>query len=326
MEAVVMDRYGGPEVLKPRAVPDPESRPGWTLVRVEASALNWHDTLVRRGQYGSPVPHILGADGAGVVAGTGEKVVILPSLFWGDREAAPGADWEILGDRRRGTAAELVVVPDECVLPRPTGLSLEEAAALSLVGVTTYRALFTRGSLRSGESLLVLGAGGGVATAAVAQASAAGATVVVSTGSPEKGARAVGLGAVAWVDHTRDGWAAEAAAMAPGGEGFDVVLDSVGRVAESVQCLRPGGRCVVLGASVSDRIEVPLRPFYFGQYELIGTTMGSPRDMAGLLELLRRESVSPPVIDRVFPLGEAAEAHRRLESREGFGKVILDHR
>ena len=114
--------------------------------------------------------------------------------------------------------------------------------------------------------------------------------------------------------------------MAPGGRGFDLVLDSVGRVDESLQCLRPGGRCVVLGASVSDRIHVPLRPFYFGQFELIGTTMGSPRDMAGLLELMRREAVQPPVIDTVFPLAEAEAAHRRLESHEGFGKVILDHR
>jgi zinc-binding alcohol dehydrogenase/oxidoreductase len=114
--------------------------------------------------------------------------------------------------------------------------------------------------------------------------------------------------------------------MTPQGAGFDLVLDSVGRWAESVACLRPGGRCVVLGASAGEQAVLDVRPFYFGQYELIGTTMGSPADMAGLLSFLASHPVPPPVIDRAFPLSEAAAAHRRLESAEGFGKVVLLHR
>ena len=320
-----MHEYGDPAVLVLDDVPDPEPRAGWVTVRLEASALNWHDVLVRRGQYASPLSHVPGADGAGVRLDTGEPVVVLPSLFWGTREAAPARDFEILGDHVPGTYAELVSVPAECVVPRPPGLGLAEAAAFSLVGVTTYRALFSRGRLTAGESLLVLGASGGVATAAVALGSAAGAHVVVTSSSPDKIAAARGLGAVAGVDHSDPGWVDRARCASPGDEGFDLVLDSVGRWAESLRCVRPGGRLVVLGASVATEATPDIRPYYFGQFELIGTTMGSPRDMAGLVAFVAQHHVAPPVIDRTYPLDRAAEAHGRLESGAGVGKIVLLH-
>lgn len=325
MHAAVMEEYGQPDVLVPGTFPDPVNRPGWVTVRLEASALNWHDVLVRRGQYRSPRPHVPGADGAGFRADTNEEVVVLPSLFWGVREAAPGEDWEILGDRRPGTYAEMVSVPDECVLPRPKGLSIEQAAALPLVGLTTYRALFHRGRLDVGESILVLGASGGVATMAVALAAAVGAHVVVTSAAPSKIEAARSLGAADGVDHRADDWVEQARAATPAGRGFDVVLDSVGRWDESVRCLRPGGRCVVLGASVATEARMDIRPYFFGQFELIGTTMGSPRDMSALLAFISAHRVPPPVIDQVFPLDEAAAAHRRLEAGTGVGKIVLRH-
>jgi zinc-binding alcohol dehydrogenase/oxidoreductase len=325
MQAVVMQGYGGPEVLVPGEVTDPAPVKGWTLVRLGASALNWHDTLTRQGVYASPLPAVIGADGAGTVVGTGDEVVILPSLFWGGREAAPSAGFEILGDHRSGTYAEYVTVPDECVFPRPAGLGLHEAAAFSLVGVTAYRALFTRGRLAAGESLLVVGASGGVATMALSLATAVGATAVVTSASPVKIDRARELGAVAGVDHSAPDWVEQARKLTPGGRGFDLVLDPVGRVEESLRALRPGGRCVVLGANAQSQTQLPMRPFYFGQYDLLGTTLGSPRDFAGLLKLVDERQVRPPTIDRVFPLADAADAHRYLESGEGFGKVVLDH-
>ncbi|MDV6271194.1 zinc-binding dehydrogenase [Rhodococcus globerulus] len=325
MYAVVMQEFGGPSVLRFDRHPDPLSRPGWVTVRLQASALNWHDVLVRRGLYRSPLPHILGADGAGVRTDTNEEVVILPSLFWGSREAAPGTDWEILGDHRAGTYAELVTVPEECVVPRPAGLSLTQAAALPLVGVTTYRALFTRGRLRAGESVLILGAGGGVATMATSFAAAHGAHVVVTSSDSAKIAAARELGAAAGVDHQHSEWIEHARSLTPGAQGFDLVLDSVGRWSESIQCLRSGGRCVVLGSSVADEAQLPLRPFYFGQFELIGTTMGSPTDMGGLLRFMENHDVSPPVVDRTFGLGEASRAHEQLESGSSFGKIVLLH-
>jgi len=317
----VMREYGDPAVLALDEVPDPATRLGWVTVRLEASALNWHDVLVRRGQYGSPLPHVPGGDGAGVRLDTGEPVVVLPSLFWGDRDNAPGPDFEILGDHVPGTYAELVSVPAECVVPRPPGLGLAEAAAFTVVGVTTFRALFSRGRLAPGESLLVLGASGGVATTAVSLAAAAGARVVVTSASPDKISAARALGATAGVDHTATSWVDDARAHTA--DGFDLVLDSVGRWPESLRCLRPGGRLVVLGASVATEAVLDVRPYYFGQYELIGTTMGSPRDMAGLLAFVAEHRVAPPVIDRTYSLDQAAEAHRRLESGAGVGKIVL---
>jgi zinc-binding alcohol dehydrogenase/oxidoreductase len=319
-----MAAYGGPEVLEPAELPDPVAERGWLTVRLRAAALNWHDVLVRRGQYSSPLPHVPGADGAGTDAETGEEVLVVPSLWWGADEAAPGGSWEILGDHRPGTYAELVRVPAACVVPKPTGLSWAEAAALPLVGLTTYRALFSRAGLKAGESLLVLGAGGGVATMAVSLAAAVGAHVVVTSSGEEKIARARELGAVDGVLYTDHTWPADARALSPGGRGFDVVLDSVGTWQAAVAATRPGGRVVVLGASRADRADLAVRPFYFGQYSLLGTTMGSPVDFAGLLQLLETHDVAPPVVDRTFPLDRAAEAHAYLETGAGFGKVVLE--
>lgn len=324
MRAIVMTEYGGPDVLRPAEHPDPRPEDGWAVVRLKAAALNWHDVLVRQGKYGSPLPHVPGADGAGVDVETGEEVLVLPSLWWGDARSAPGPAWEILGDHRPGTYAELVRVPRECVVPKPRGLSWAEAAALPLVGLTTYRALFTRGRLRSGESLLVLGAGGGVATMAVALAAATGAKVVVTSSSADKIERSIELGASGGVRYDKPDWPSAARALTPGGRGFDLVLDSVGTWQQSVETLRPGGRVVVLGASRAERADLDVRPFYFGQYDLLGTTMGNAHDFAGLLRLLGTHDVTPPLVDRTFPLDEAAAAHTHLEGGAAFGKVVLE--
>jgi NADPH:quinone reductase-like Zn-dependent oxidoreductase len=325
VRAVVLREFGPAANLRLASVPDPVAEPGWVVVRLKASALNWHDVLVRQGKYGSPLPHVPGADGAGVRVDTGEDVVVVPSLWWGDDDSAPGPRWEILGDHRPGTYAELVRVPADCVAPKPPGYSWAQAAALPLVGLTTYRALFTRANLHAGESLLVLGAGGGVATMAVALAAGIGASVVVTSSSDAKIDQARELGAAGGVRYTEPDWPAEAKQLSPSGKGFDVLLDSVGSWPESLRALRPGGRLVVLGASVADRAALDVRAFYFGQFSLLGTTMGSPRDFAGLLSLLDKHSIPPPVIDRVFPLDQAAEAHEYLEHGGGFGKVVLSH-
>lgn len=325
MDAVVLREFGGPEVLRMGVVPEPVAQRGWVTVALRASSLNWHDVLVRQGRYGSPLPHVLGADGAGVRTDTGEEVVILPSLSWGNRESAPESGWEILGDHRWGTYAGLVQVPADCLAPKPEGLSWEQAAALPLVGLTTYRALFSRGRLCEGESLLVLGAGGGVATMAVLLGDAVGARVVVTSSAADKVQRSQQLGAAGGVLYTEADWVQAARDLSAGGQGFDVVLDSVGSWAESLACLRPGGRLVALGASRAESVVLEPRPFYFGQFELIGTTMGSPRDFAGLLALVDERQVGPLPISKTFSLDQAADAHRYLERGGGFGKVVLTH-
>ncbi|KQY50883.1 MULTISPECIES: quinone oxidoreductase family protein [unclassified Nocardioides] len=323
MKAVRQRSYGDASVLELAEVPDPVAEPGWTVVELRAAALNWHDVLVRQGKYGSPLPHTPGADGAGIDLSTGDEVVVLPSLWWGSDESAPGPDWEILGDHRPGTYAERVLVPTEAVAPKPAGLSWAQAAALPLVGVTTHRALFTRGRLRAGESLLVLGAGGGVATMAVSLASAIGARVFVTSSSDDKIVAAQELGAHGGVRYDDPAWPTAVRELA-GGRGFDVVLDPVGNWAQALEVLRPGGRLVVLGANRADTAELGVRPYYFGQFDLLGTTMGSPRDFAGLLDLMAEHAVPPPVIDRTFALDLAADAHRHLEAGGGFGKVVLE--
>lgn len=325
MHAVILHEFGAAAVLRPGEFPDPAGRPGWVTVALRASALNWHDVLVRQGRYGSPLPHIIGADGAGVRTDTGEPVVVLPSLNWGGQDEAPGKGWEILGDYTPGTYAELVCVPADCVAPKPPGLSWAEAAALPLVGVTTYRALFVRGRLHEGESMLMIGAGGGIATMAIALAVAVGASITVTSSSVDTIERAVSAGALGGVLHTETGWPESARAMSPKNAGFDLVLDPVGRWGESVRALRPGGRLVVLGANAAQTAQMDVRSFYFGQFDLLGTTMGSNRDFTGLLDMVDRCSVRAPMIDRKFPLDRAAEAHEYLEHGRTFGKCVLMH-
>ena len=327
MQAAMMRSYGGPEVLNVTELPDPTPKPGWTTVRLKSAGLNWHDTLVRGGVYSSPLPIVPGADGAGTVASgahTGEEVIILPSMFWGGSQASPAPGFEILGDHRNGTYAQFAQVPDECVFPKPRNLSWAQAGAFSLVGVTIFRALFARGRLREGESLLVLGASGGVASFAIQLASAAGVTVTATSADEKKREGARAIGAASTLDHSAADWTSQAKAATNRGDGFDLVLDAVGRVAESLECLRPGGRCVVLGASASDSLEVPLRPFYFAQHEIIGTTMGSPKDMHGLLQLITQVGTVAPIIDSSYGLEHVVKAHERLESGDGFGKITLD--
>ncbi|MBY4575509.1 oxidoreductase [Gordonia paraffinivorans] len=323
MKAIVMSSFGGPEVLELGDRPVPVDRPGWVTVELRASALNWHDVLVRQGRYGSALPHTPGADGAGVRTDTGEEVVVLPSLFWGDRTDAPGPDFDILGDHHPGTYADAVTVPEECLAPRPAGYSWEEAAALPLVGVTAYRALVTRAGLTAGESLLIIGAGGGVATMGVALGRAVGAQVFVTGSSESKIARARESGAAGGVRHGDDAWPEHAKRLSPGGQGFDVVLDPVGLWDKSVQALRPGGRLVVLGANVAEQAPMDVRSFYFGQYSLLGTTMGGPADFRGLLDLVAGGRVDPPMIAESHPLGSARLAHERLEAGGQFGKIVL---
>jgi NADPH:quinone reductase-like Zn-dependent oxidoreductase len=324
LHAIVVREFGAPAVaLSSEHVSDPAVPPGWAVVELRAAALNWHDCLVRQGLYGVPLPRILGADGAGIRRDTGEEVVILPSLRWGPSEHAPGADWEILGDYTDGTYAELVAVPVENLFPKPSGWTWIEAAALPLAGLTAHRALFTRGGLQPGETVLILGAGGGVASTAVGLARLAGARVLVTSSTEEKLQLAAELGADAGVLYTADGWVEEVRSLT-GGAGVDLVIDSVGSTwPDGLSTLRNGGRLVSFGATGSASTSVDVRRFYFGQHSILGTTMGSPRDFAALLSLVEAGGGWRPVVDRVWPLDRAAEAHAAMERGEHFGKLGL---
>jgi zinc-binding alcohol dehydrogenase/oxidoreductase len=305
--------------LRHETVPDPVPGLGEVVVELRTAALNRRDLLVCGGTYPYPLPLTPGSDGAGVRRDTGEEVVIYPSLAWGDREVAPGPDFQILGGPRDGTFAELISVPEANVFSKPARLSWEEAAALPLAGLTAYRALFARGGLRAGETVLVLGAGSGVSTFAVQLAVQAGARVLVTSSSDEKIERSRALGAEGGVNYVTSDWVAAVKELG----GADLVVDSIGSTwPQSLDCLRPGGRVVVFGATGGTEATLPVRPFYFGQWSLLGTTMGSPADFAGLLAALEAGSWRP-VIDSVVPLAEAAMAVGAMASANHFGKMVL---
>ncbi|HTT56454.1 MAG TPA: zinc-binding dehydrogenase [Opitutaceae bacterium] len=329
MKAAVLDGVGQPLVMK--TVAEPVPAPGWAAVRLQAAALNHRDLWIQQGCYaGLKFPIILGSDGAGTVqavgadadrAWVGRPVIINPSLDWGDDPRVQGPRFRILGLPDDGTLAEAVVVPVANLAPRPGHLSAEQAAALPLGGLTAWRALFARGGLRAGESVLVTGIGGGVALFGLQFALAAGATVYVTTGSAAKLERARALGAAGGVNYRETDWAARLQREA--GE-FDLVLDSaMGEgLAPLIDLTRPGGRIVFYGATTGNPPGLDARKVFWRQISLLGTTMGSPADFAGMLRLVDSRRLVP-VIDTVQPLTDAGAALRRMESAAQFGKLVL---
>lgn len=332
MNAIVLSETGGPEVLRLDSAPDPTPGPGEVVVDLRAAAINRRDVFLRKGIAPSPLPVIPGSDGAGVIhalgdgvtgLATGDEVIILPSLAWGGGEAAPEKGFRILGGPDDGTYAERISIPAANIFPKPSRYSWEEAAALPLAGLTAWRAMFSRARLLPGETVLVVGIGGGVATFALHMAHAAGARVIVTSSSDDKIARAVEMGAAGGVNYrTADDWPAAVKDLA-GGRGVDVVVDSVGATwADSVASVRPGGRVVVFGGTGGGKVEMMVRAVTMGQVSLLGTTMGSPRDFTQMLAAVETQDWRP-VIDSTRPLAEAAAAHARIEAGEHFGKLVL---
>jgi len=329
MKAAVLEGVGQPLMMK--TVADPVPAPGWAVVRLQAAALNHRDLWIQQGRYaGLKFPIILGSDGAGTVqavgadadrAWVGRAVIINPSLDWGDNPRVQGPRFRILGLPDDGTLAEAVVVPVANLAPQPGHLSAEQAAALPLGGLTAWRALFTRAGLRAGETVLITGIGGGVALFGLQFAVAAGATVYVTSGSAAKLERARALGAAGGANYRETDWAARLQREA--GE-FDLVLDSAmgGGLAPLIDLTRPGGRIVFYGATTGNPAGLDARKVFWRQIALLGTTMGSPADFAGMLRLVESRRLVP-VVDTIQPLTEAGAALRRMESAAQFGKLVL---
>jgi NADPH:quinone reductase-like Zn-dependent oxidoreductase len=302
--------------------PDPVAGPGEVLVELRAAALNRRDLLVRNPPgpaYDFPKPFVAGHDGAGVRRDTGEEVVLYPGVGWGPGDDVPEAlKW--LGGPLDGTFAELVAVPEECVFTKPARLSFEEAASLPVAGMTAYRALFPVGALEAGETVLVLGAGSGASTFAIALAAQAGARVLVTSSSEEKIERSRGLGAEGGVLYTDGDWAEAVRGLAP--DGVDLVVDSVGTTwPDSLRTLRRGGRLVVFGGTGGPSVELDVRFLYLNWLSILGTTGASPRQFGSFVEMVQAGSWSP-VIDGVHPLAEAEAGYERLRAGH-YGKVVL---
>lgn len=328
--ALVLEHAGaGAPVLK-RVDPVPPG-PGEARVRVRAAALNHRDVWICQGKYADiRHPAVLGSDGAGVVeavgdgvdiAWVGKPVIVNPCLGWGSDPEAPAKGWRILGMPDPGTFADHVNVPAANLAPQPGNLSCEEAAALPLAGLTAWRALFTRGRLKAGETALITGIGGGVAQFLLRFALAAGARVFVTSGSPDKLGRALAEGASGGADYREADWEKSLAGQAGA---FDLAVDSAGGpgFAKLLDAVRPGGRIVCFGATAGNPPEMPQRKVFWKQLDLLGTTMGSPQDFAGMLSLVASRGIKP-AIDGVYPLERAAEAFRRMAAGGQYGKLVL---
>ena len=316
MKAIRIHEDGGPDVLRYEDVPDPVPREGEVLVELRAAALNHLDIWIRKGMPSVPKPRILGADGAGVIAGTGERVVINPGIY-----DAHGK-MHIVGETMDGTNAELIALPRDYVHPIPGDLSFEEAAAFPLVFETAYRMLVSRARLQADEWVLIWGIGGGVASAALAIAKALGAHVVATSSSDEKLARASELGADATVNHSTGDVVAAVKEITRGGA--HVVVDDVGEATwkRTLDAARPEGRVVVCGATTGPNPPAALHRVWWKQLSILGSTMGTPEDFRGVCELIAAGRLRP-LVDQVFPLAEARAAHERLEAGDQLGKIVL---
>ena len=324
MKAVRIHEDGGPEVLRYEDVEDPVAGPGQVLIRLHAASLNHLDIWMRRGLPSVPKPRILGADGAGVVEGLGagadsfemgDRVLINPGLEDGAR---------IVGEHMDGTHAELISIPAENVYRIPESLSFEEAAAFPLVFETAYRMLVTKARLQEGEWVLVWGIGSGVGSAAFVIAKALGARTIVTSSSADKLDRAQELGADATANHAEEDVAA-VVKEATGGAGANVVVEHVGEATwkTSLQAAGPNGRIVVCGATSGPNPPAQLHRIWWKQLEIYGSTMGTKEDFEGAYELVA-SGAAKPIVDKVFPLADAAAAHEYLEAGKQFGKVVLE--
>lgn len=332
MKAVRFHHHGGPEVLTYEDAPDPEPRAGHTIVRVRACALNHLDIWQRRGieRVRIPLPHISGADIAGEVVETGARVMLQPGLSCGRcAQCLAGRDnrcasYDVLGYQSDGGYAEYVRVPDVNVVPIPPHVGFVDAAAFPLTFLTAWHMLFNRARLEDGDVVLVLAAGSGVGQAAVQLARHAGAFVIATAGSAAKLALAEKLGADAVINHSTEDVAA-AVKTVTAGRGADIVVEHVGKATwdASVRSLAKGGRLVTCGATTGYDAAVDLRHLFGRQLSLLGSYMGEKGELLKAARLFFGGLIRP-VVDKVFPLAEAADAHRYLEDRRQFGKAVLE--
>ena len=340
MKAAFFSQHGGPDVMQCGDLPEPELKPGEVLVQIKAAALNRVDRWVRDGWPGLKLalPHILGSDGAGVVIEAasgavgfqpGDRVVINTNLGCGVCEFCVAGqdnlcrDWHLIGETIDGTNAELFAAPARQLVRLPADFSFENAAAAALVFQTAWHSLVTRGQIRVGETVLIIGAGGGVNTAAVQIAKLAGCTVYVVGSDEKKLALAQALGADVLIDRSKEDWGKKVYQLT-NKRGVDVVVDNVGAATmlTSLRCARKGGRLLTVGNTSGPKFELDNRYLFGKHLSLIGSTMSTRAEFAAVMGLVFAGKLRP-VVDSTFPLSDIRAAHEKLERSEVMGKIVL---
>lgn len=340
MKAIVHERFGGPEVLELRDVPDPVCGPDEALIEVKACGINHLDLWVRAGLPGlePEMPHILGGDIVGVVAsvgaavrhvGPGDRTLVLPTLSCGTCAYCLAGDdhlcreHDVLGRRRNGGYAEKIAVPAANCLPYPGDLPFESAAATPLVFLTAWHMLVHRAALRPGEDCLVIGGGSGVGSAAIQIARLIGARVITTVGSDDKIERARSLGADDVVQHSRQDVVSEVRALT-GRKGVEVIFEHVGGalLEKAIGALARNGRLVTCGATSGHHATIDVDLLFGRHLSLLGSWMGRRAGLLAVIPYLASGRLAP-VVDSVMPLAEARRAHERIEARTHFGKVVL---
>lgn len=327
MKAIYHVGKAGMEGLYYGEMEERNPKEGEVKIKIKAAGLNHRDLFVLYRHQTTEPPLILGSDGAGMVEAVGsgvnniqvgDEVMINPGLGWTENSDAPPEGFEILGLPDHGTFGEYVIVPAENVYKKPDYLSWEEAGVLSLAALTAYRALFTKGKIKPGMNVLIPGIGSGVATFLLQFAKAVGANTFVTSRYEEKCKKALELGADQAIDSNKD-WESQL-----GGKKMDLVIESIGAATfnQSLKQLRPGGTIVTFGASAGDNVTFNIREFFYGQFCLLGTTMGSKEEYEDMLAFVNKNQIKP-VMDRLFSLQEYKEAFMRLEEGKQFGKIAF---
>lgn len=331
MKALYQETNDGPAAVRVAEIETPNAGPGEVRVAIRAASVNHREMWIARGLYpGMVLPATMGCDGAGVidqigdgVAGVtlGDEVVIYPARDWGNNRHAPQPSFGLLGMPHPGTIAEYVCVPAENVVPKPAWMSFEEAAATILTGLTAWRALMFKGQLQPGETLLISGIGGGVATFGLAFAVALGARVYVTGESEEVLDRAKAMGAIDGLLFTDPDWRKKIGKMTGG---IDVVLDGAPApsYANYVRAINPGARIVIYGSTAGDKFEVTATGIFLKSASIVGSQVGDPQDFRDMLAFVEKHGIKP-VIEKTFPLDQAREALLYLENEHHFGKVVV---
>ncbi len=344
MRAWRVEKHGGPEVLQRKQMPDPKPRPTEVRVRIEAVGLNHLDLWVQKGVSGHrfPLPMTPGCDISGVIDEVGDPslsdlkpglpVIVNPTLSCGRCEAClDGQDplcekFGIFGETQDGGCADYVNVPFQNIIPRPKEISAITAAAIQIPYVTAWTMLKKKANVQPGDLVLIQAGGSGVSVAAIQIAKMCGAVVITTVGSEEKVEKAKRLGADHVINYKRSSFREEVKKILPhyGKRGCEIVIDHVGTETfqESLKCLVWGGKLVSCGATSGSQVEIDLKPIFFKNISILGSTMGSKADLIRIVDHVKAGRLSP-IVDSTFPMSEAPKAFERLESRKAFGKVVL---